>query len=892
MPRTLAAALGVLLASEAAAAQAPPPLPQEHPAVRELRLGVVCYGGISLAIYMFGQTRELHHLALASSALECDAQTPGSASAAAVCGAVTPGEAWETLPASARPYYAALVDNWRTERVRTRVVVDVISGTSAGGINGILLAKALAHGAPLEGLRKLWFEQADIRKLATGRPWPLRAAWRLLRGKSALRGNSWLAELHSALVAMDGASATGEAARLPSLLAPEQTLDLLVTATDFYGSQRLLEIGDPPSSWEGRHDHVFRFAAARRPDGRVTPSDFTRDGNAALAFAARSSASFPVAFPAVRLADLEGLVEPRPDTAALARRLFPEQLAERADPGAASDLAQHLFLVDGGVLDNYPIGIAHRAASRRSPRLETRRVLLYLEPDPRLPSGAAPEPGAPDPRDPDGPNALQMLLAGKSGIPSAQPIAQDLLEIVRHNQRVARINDVVRRDEEEARTESGMPLEATSDSVASRVEEALGLRRGDLEEPAQLETKMPARLMVSGEGETLAPAPSAAAGGASEADLLRIRAMRRQLEERAGSGLPEMEEAYLRLRVQSVLDQLALDLGSVVCALPAGHEGPRASVLRAMVFAWAAQQQYLGDSLTRERRDELLHAYDLGYLRRNLRFVDDWLEVQYDPARYNTLEAEQVPLSRSSQSYGLDRDQVQRARAAIATQVDRITDLIRGRGLDDPRLVAEIERTRAAVCRPIADFERTPAELAESLLVPGLFDDLERELRRVLLDFQAGVLAALYDDFVRETSDWPPEAARAVLARYLGFPFWDRVAYPFTAYSGTGDLAHVEVMRFSPNDTSSLSGRKAAKLAGTKLGHFGAFFSADGRQRDYVWGRLDGAERVLALLRRRSDAARLRELQGTIVGEERADGDVTEPNLRFLEACVRNPGSC
>ena len=37
--------------------------------VREVRIALVCYGGVSLAIYMHGVTRELHRLVVASSRL-------------------------------------------------------------------------------------------------------------------------------------------------------------------------------------------------------------------------------------------------------------------------------------------------------------------------------------------------------------------------------------------------------------------------------------------------------------------------------------------------------------------------------------------------------------------------------------------------------------------------------------------------------------------------------------------------------------------------------------------------------------------------------------------------------------------------------------------------------
>jgi len=46
----------------------PPDLPSDHD-VRELRLALVCYGGVSLAIYMHGITKELEKLTRASARL-------------------------------------------------------------------------------------------------------------------------------------------------------------------------------------------------------------------------------------------------------------------------------------------------------------------------------------------------------------------------------------------------------------------------------------------------------------------------------------------------------------------------------------------------------------------------------------------------------------------------------------------------------------------------------------------------------------------------------------------------------------------------------------------------------------------------------------------------------
>jgi hypothetical protein len=46
--------------------------------------------------------------------------------------------------------------------LRLRILPDIISGTSAGGINGVLLAQALISGQSLEPLTTLWLEKADV----------------------------------------------------------------------------------------------------------------------------------------------------------------------------------------------------------------------------------------------------------------------------------------------------------------------------------------------------------------------------------------------------------------------------------------------------------------------------------------------------------------------------------------------------------------------------------------------------------------------------------------------------------------------------------------------------------------------------------------------------------
>src|SRR5712692_9280162 len=46
--------------------------------------------------------------------------------------------------------------------VELRVVVDIIAGASAGGINGTMLARALSHDLPMDALRNLWLANAHV----------------------------------------------------------------------------------------------------------------------------------------------------------------------------------------------------------------------------------------------------------------------------------------------------------------------------------------------------------------------------------------------------------------------------------------------------------------------------------------------------------------------------------------------------------------------------------------------------------------------------------------------------------------------------------------------------------------------------------------------------------
>jgi hypothetical protein len=92
-----------------------------------------------------------------------------------------------------------------------------------------------------------------------------------------------------------------------------------------------------------------------------------------------------------------------------------------------------------------------------------------------------------------------------------------------------------------------------------------------------------------------------------------------------------------------------------------------------------------------------------------------------------------------------------------------------------------------------------------------------------------------------------------VLIYYIGFPFWDVWTYPISEWRAVEEHREIRVDRISPVDTVLLrNGVHATRLKGAEFKHFAGFLSRSRREHDYLWGRLDAAERLIDIV---SDAA-------------------------------------
>ena len=127
---------------------------------KELRIALVCFGGISLAIYMHGISKEILKLVRASRALHAIADRSRRAQTEffdCVDGSDPEHDGEHDTEAV---YFELLREIGRS--LELRVIMDIIAGASAGGINGTMLARALSHDLPMEALRELWLKNADV----------------------------------------------------------------------------------------------------------------------------------------------------------------------------------------------------------------------------------------------------------------------------------------------------------------------------------------------------------------------------------------------------------------------------------------------------------------------------------------------------------------------------------------------------------------------------------------------------------------------------------------------------------------------------------------------------------------------------------------------------------
>ncbi len=268
--------------------------------IDEVRIALAMSGGIALTVYEAGVAHELWR---AATALDLSDDEFGEATQQAAAGK---GD----VPAST--YRAVL------KKVGGQLVLDVLTGASAGGINAVALGSALSTGGNFGALHDLWLEEADIDKLEYRRG---------TVPASLLDSGVFRGPLRQALEKNQKRGATPARGK--------EDLILVVTRTNLAGRRRIL------TDALGHH----AVAETKEDPIRFEAQDFCNAGkldefvNAALA-----TSAFPVVFPPVQMGD-------------------------------------HYY-ADGGLLDNQPVGHAIKAIRDKKAAYRTHRFVVFVEPNP------------------------------------------------------------------------------------------------------------------------------------------------------------------------------------------------------------------------------------------------------------------------------------------------------------------------------------------------------------------------------------------------------------------------------------------------------------------------------------------------------------------------------
>jgi len=715
---------------------------------KELRLALVCYGGVSLAVYMHGITKEVWHLARASRAFHHPAAVPLAGVAAA--------------------YHDFLRTLEREHGMQVRVLPDILTGASAGGINAVFLAQAIHAGHSLEPLTDLWLANADVSELTDPEAEPLWrfakfwaqpiAEWflsrpgnavsatvsretraevrakvsRLVRGRwfsPPFSGARFSAMLYEAFMRM------AEKGDGNPLLPAGYPIDLAVTATDFRGHAETLRLNSPAHVEETEHRLPICFRA-RVGDGSGLADPLE------LVLAARATASFPGAFPPLTLAEIDALAAAEGHHWATRRAFLSRIMPVHVARGSVDEVA----LIDGAVLVNAPFGAALSALYGRPAQREVDRRFVYLDP---RPEGSAPPPGTRTREV----GFFGAIFGSLSTIPREQPIRDDLERIAQQSRDAARLKRIV------------MDLQPDIDRA---VEKLFGY------------TFLLDR-----------PTPKRLAGWRAKAQQAAA--------ERAGYAFG----AYALTKFDGILEQLAR-LTLKAAGQPLADSAPLVHALRRELEARGLDHLTDAHGGATGTAIAFFRAHDTGFRVRRLQLLArklarDW---QVDPA--------------------VSEDALDRAR-------DRLYEILALYYRADEDVLHVPRFRELAVKAPQA-----PGAVLDFLATQRLLPATDLAAEELLID---------------ALEDMPKVLKRRMLLTYLGFPFYDVATLPLSRREGLDEFNPVKIDRISPDDALSIrEGGTAATLRGIEFYNFGAFFSRDYRENDYLWGRLHGAERMIDLL--------------------------------------------
>ena len=894
---------------------------------RELRFGVVMYGGVSLAIYINGVTNELYEMACATPKVGGNEITGRTRD-------VYRKASWLLRDKRLRERYLARLRDRRADDPfrnmdainsveRTRFVVDTVAGTSAGGINGLFLAKALANGQEFAPLKALWVQEGHISTLLNDSASYEGLEYAKTGGapQSLLNGDRMYVKLADAFRGM--ARVIQPRGKNESALADE--IDLFITTTDIRGAVVPLRLFDRVV-YERRYKQVYhlRYEGA---NGQSQKNDLCDENTPFLAFAARCTSSFPFAFEPMTVVDAETLWNANPT----AQPVNFDQWKSFFTGFSRADISKGVWRVrafgDGGYLDNKPFSHVVNALSLRLGALPIERKLIYVEPAPEHPETQRFD-GKPD--------AVENAYAALFSIPQDETIREDLEAVLARNRRIERVERIVRQVETE--------IDRRSDDPFVRIELINGKvppwRSRDMRDMVNYygAAFLPYRqLRVMTTTDNIADRLAAWWDIDDQSDrLYALRAMARVWRdaryyenkkrpddckdaekedkedvraESVNAFLEDYDVKYYLRRAGFILRKTHHLLGLVMklrqpegqqdlsdielhlrdrwkCRLPSLESMHSERLVDALVCLAGG----LGIAIGEIRKVASLQAPSKGADKRK-EYQDDLDKVLHLllgieaatwpaelPADGGAIVAVSTDLPLPSPLRTLQENVYERAKKLyeLAQTAANLTGL--QKALEDD--IGAMKDAYAVAVHGSSGSGSGPTVHA-LLGAPTLRVNDDANGHKVFID-TGDVVVPGYEARLNTTE---ARSLRTFLAEYyMRFDEYDQVSFPLYYDTATGEPSTVEVVRISPEDACSLvderkdrddKGVLRRKLAGTELFHFGAFLDARWRQNDIMWGRLDGCERLFDILFPATDddektikQSLLEEAQRTIVREE------------------------
>ena len=793
----------------------------------ETRFAVVMYGGISLAIYINGVAQELYRMVRATARKE---------------GGEYVVEDINKLDHSEKVYREI------GEKLGTKFVVDILSGTSAGGLNAIFLAKALTNNqefSPL--LANLWKKVADINTLIYDRESVDDLPVRLEVPKLPpylLNSQRMAYLLYDAYTRMGKDLAPDESSHFVN------ELDLYVTATDLYGRNIKLYTSNPYTfPEEKRFRKMFHLRYAKRGNRQ---NDFTNEDNPFLAFISRCTSAIPPAFEPMTLNDI--LTLPGVKVSAKRKEVWKKYFEETEND-------QHLDrpYADGGYLDNKPFSYVTQGLLNRTSENPVDRKLIYIEPSPQNLSL--------EKTSGEKPNVFENLTKAAVTLPMYEPIREDVENVQRRNRIIERAQETVREVEkhlykippEKIRTiKNSEWVTLGLEDCIERMDAAFGayitLRINGLMDEITMDIAASRNIDSQSTGFIeLHQAVWAAFNDSYTSEP------KKKGEEEKATWNKFLQEADIDWRMRRFnflhgkIDEMLVLGNTLESSLD--HLGFAEKKLSLIWEELQAKSRQANPSKSAAR--DGIEEYIVELLKQSIQKRVSGLfdKNPNDETFYKWIKNTfSVSVDAEGKNPKLDEEKIRelvKDDEFLPSFLKALKEIKSGLNVIQNKL----SDARIAIRMQAKDVGQFDEYLK-------LFVDSSRQISEVSRKETKEELGLSWSKFCSESGDQPDDSleekfARQVALLYLQSPYetyeyYDQLTYPLMVANNLGEADVVDIWRISPNDSMVFDPKKEEKykqkLGGQTLVSFGAFFKKEWRENDIMWGRLDGAEQIIRSL--------------------------------------------